>query len=58
MALNHHNDGAQDAPNNGHHPDMDQLSHTGKRSILSDVLGSYTGLSEDGTDPVQDADDL
>ncbi len=26
--------------------------------IASDVLGSYTGITEDGEQPVQDADDL
>ena len=26
--------------------------------IKSDVEGSYTGISEDGSAPVQDADDL
>jgi len=26
--------------------------------IPSDVLGSYTGITEDGERPVQDADDL
>ena len=26
--------------------------------IASDVLGSYTGITEDGEPPVQDADDL
>lgn len=26
--------------------------------IHSDVLGSYTGLTEDGEEPIQDADDL
>jgi len=26
--------------------------------IQSDVLGSYTGMSYDGDEPVQDADDL
>ena len=26
--------------------------------IPSDVLGSYTGMAEDGSRPVQDADDL
>ena len=26
--------------------------------VISDVLGSYTGMDEDGTAPVQDADDL
>lgn len=27
-------------------------------SIESDVLGSYTGVPEDGGEPVQDSDDL
>ncbi len=26
--------------------------------IPSDVLGSYTGVPEDGEEPIQDADDL
>lgn len=26
--------------------------------IFSDVLGSYTGVTEDGEPPIQDADDL
>lgn len=27
-------------------------------NIFSDVLGSYTGITEDGEPPIQDADDL
>jgi hypothetical protein len=27
-------------------------------TIMSDVLGSYTGIAADGTKPQQDADDL
>ncbi len=27
-------------------------------NIVTDVLGSYTGLGTDGDEPVQDADDL
>jgi len=27
-------------------------------NIYSDVLGSYTGVTEDGDIPIQDADDL
>ena len=27
-------------------------------NIYSDVLGSYTGVTEDGEKPIQDADDL
>lgn len=27
-------------------------------AISSDVFGSYTGLTEDGETPIQDADDL
>ena len=27
-------------------------------NVFSDVFGSYTGVSDDGEDPVQDADDL
>lgn len=34
------------------------LSREGKGEIPSDVLGSYTGMSEDLSPPVQDADDL
>ena len=30
----------------------------GGADIPSDVNGSYTGLAEDGSHPVQDADDL
>lgn len=26
--------------------------------IYSDVLGSYVGITEDGEEPIQDADDL
>jgi len=29
-----------------------------KKEIPSDVLGSYTGVPEDGEEPIQDADDL
>jgi hypothetical protein len=29
-----------------------------KDGVSSDVLGSYTGMSEDGGTPEQDADDL
>ncbi|MBR0026251.1 MAG: hypothetical protein IJP37_03735 [Clostridia bacterium] len=36
----------------------DLLSHEGKQDIPSDVLGSYTGMAEDLSAPVQDADDL
>ena len=34
------------------------LKKTGKGSIRSDVLGSYTGMTQEGYEPVQDADDL
>lgn len=27
-------------------------------NVFSDVLGSYTGVTEDGEPPIQDADDL
>lgn len=27
-------------------------------NVFSDVLGSYTGMTEDGEMPIQDADDL
>lgn len=30
----------------------------GQKDILSDVLGSYTGLGKNGEVPEQDADDL
>jgi len=30
----------------------------GTVTIPSDVTGSYTGTAEDGSNPVQDADDL
>jgi len=36
----------------------DLLSQEGKQDIPSDVLGSYTGMAEDLSAPVQDADDL
>ena len=29
-----------------------------RSEIISDILGSYTGISEDGGKPEQDADDL
>ena len=41
-----------------HYGGTELLSHAGKEEIPSDVLGSYTGMSEDLTSPVQDADDL
>ena len=34
------------------------LPNQGRAEVQSDVLGSYTGLTEDGDRPVQDADDL
>ena len=34
------------------------LPNMNKGKIPSDVQGSYTGMSADGTPPVQDADDL
>jgi len=34
------------------------LPNQNKGNIPSDVQGSYTGMSSDGTPPVQDADDL
>lgn len=33
-------------------------NHSEEESILSDVLGSYTGVPYDGERPEQDADDL
>lgn len=35
-----------------------RMSDMPDESIQSDVLGSYTGMSYDGGEPVQDADDL
>ena len=34
------------------------MPEQGRGSILSDVLGSYTGLAADGERPEQDPDDL
>ena len=34
------------------------LKNEGRGEILSDILGSYTGMAADGDAPVQDADDL
>ena len=34
------------------------MKKQGRGSILSDVLGSYTGTAQDGEKPEQDADDL
>ncbi len=34
------------------------LPSEGRGSILSDILGSYTGIAADGGVPEQDADDL
>ena len=34
------------------------LPNMNKGKIPSDVQGSYTGMSADGSPPVQDADDL
>lgn len=34
------------------------MNHENASNIYSDVLGSYTGVPEDGEKPVQDADDL
>ena len=34
------------------------LPNQGRGSILSDVLGSYTGTAQDNEVPEQDADDL
>ena len=40
----------------------EQVAHTlpkqGRGSIVSDVLGSYTGTAQDNEVPEQDADDL
>lgn len=51
------------------HQTQNGIGHSGKISdsqsfsnteepIFSDVLGSYTGMTYDDDDPVQDADDL
>jgi hypothetical protein len=37
---------------------INALPTEGRGSILSDVLGSYTGSPENGEVPEQDADDL
>ena len=34
------------------------MQEQGRQEILSDVQGSYTGSAIDGSEPVQDADDL
>lgn len=38
--------------------DMAQAECNKKENIHSDVLGSYTGVPQDGEKPEQDADDL
>lgn len=38
--------------------DSRTLREQGRGSIVSDILGSYTGTPEDGERPIQDADDL
>ncbi|MGN1069808.1 MAG: hypothetical protein ACI4P5_05305 [Candidatus Fimadaptatus sp.] len=38
--------------------ELDVLSDMSSRPQATDVLGSYTGTSSDGGQPVQDADDL
>ncbi len=43
------------------HPDpkrLWELARMADEDIASDVLGSYTGMAEDGGLPEQDADDL
>ncbi|MDD3335203.1 MAG: hypothetical protein PHI98_06760 [Eubacteriales bacterium] len=37
---------------------MCELAHMADEENSTDVLGSYTGMAQDGDDPVQDADDL
>ena len=37
---------------------VSQLRSAADDSIKSDMLGSYTGMSYDGGEPQQDADDL
>lgn len=37
---------------------MDAMRESSKGKIPTDVDGSYTGVPEDGGEPVQDADDL
>jgi len=34
------------------------INHANPENIYSDVLGSYTGVTEDFEEPIQDADDL
>ena len=34
------------------------IRHQNQEEIASDILGSYTGMDEDGKAPEQDADDL
>lgn len=34
------------------------MQNENKGPVPSDVLGSYTGMTADNTNPVQDADDL
>ena len=41
-----------------HVGNADLSDREGKQDIPSDVLGSYTGMGEDLSAPVQDADDL
>ncbi len=43
------------------HPDpkrLCELAHMADEENSTDVLGSYTGMAEDGGRPEQDADDL
>lgn len=35
-----------------------EMAHMADEHDSTDVLGSYTGMAQDGEDPVQDADDL
>lgn len=37
---------------------MEILERVAKKNRTEDTDGSYTGMSEDGSAPVQDADDL
>ncbi|MBQ6829920.1 MAG: hypothetical protein IJO59_02205 [Clostridia bacterium] len=38
--------------------EAETLQKQGRGSIVSDILGSYTGTGQNGESPEQDADDL
>lgn len=47
------------AKKNWEKPYTAKMRRSNKKACIStDVLGSYTGMGEDGEPPVQDADDL